>query len=91
MAVIAPKGTAATVMRSVISAVPTMAGKIPPVVIPSFGNSEMKSQVSVFHPPAKVMMRMEAITKRINKTLTPVRLLTMISLVFLFISGGYLP
>src|SRR5512133_3496145 len=85
MAVIAPSGTAAIVIISVISAVPTMAGKIPPWVIPSVGNSVGNFQERVFHPPDITMTKMDTIMKRIKSTLVAVIPVTMASQVCRFI------
>jgi hypothetical protein len=62
-----------------------MAGKIPPFVIPSLGNSVKNSRVRFFHPPIKITVSRETITKSISNTLRPVRLSMSISLVALFI------
>ena len=51
MAVIVPKGTAAIDMIITSIAVPNIAGKIPPLVMPSVGKVERNSQVNISLPP----------------------------------------
>src|SRR5512133_557295 len=80
-----PKGTAATAIIIVITAVPTIAGKIPPFVIPSFGNSDKNVQFSFGHPPTIVIVSIEIIINIISRTETPVMPSTIISFTFLFI------
>ena len=60
---IVPNGTAAIVIIKVIIAVPTIAGKIPPLVIPSLGNSVKNDQVKFGIPPIIVTVKIATITK----------------------------
>jgi hypothetical protein len=85
MAVITPNGTAANAIIIVISAVPTIAGKIPPFVIPSLGNSDKNDQLRLDHPPTIVTARTAIMIKIISSTENPLILTAILSFIFLFI------
>lgn len=84
-----PKGTANSVVIKVSNTVPTMAGSIPPLVIPSVGNDDIKFQDKLEYPFEKISHNITPKNKQTMNVLPERRIqLNVLIKFFLFIRRG---